>query len=387
MNWREEKAAALRDAHCVVVKVGSAVLSSGEALDLDILDNLVEQLAVLHSRGRRVVLVSSGAVAAGRTALHERAEREGRSPVQPFGLSGKQAAAAVGQGRLMQLYDSAFAARGLLAAQVLLTRDDLRDRTRFLNVRNTFSVLLDWSAVPVVNENDTVSVNELKFSDNDNLASLLLNPLEADLFINLTSIGGVLDGNPLEQPHATVIPCIERVRDLDLASLCGGKTAVGTGGMYSKLLSAQRAAQLGVPTCILPGRERDAVLRAFAGEELGTWICPEVRTIPRRKYWLAYQADPQGVIEVDAGALEALRERGKSLLPGGVVAVEGDFEAGALVRLTHGNENVGVGLTNYDAVELRRIRGLKRHEVAAILGDAHYPEVVHRDNMLLDAVV
>lgn len=387
MDWREEKAAALRDAHCVVVKVGSAVLSSGETLDLDILDNLVEQLAVLHSRGRRVVLVSSGAVAAGRTALHERAEREGSPPVQSSGLSGKQAAAAVGQGRLMQLYDSAFAARGVLAAQVLLTRDDLRDRTRFLNVRNTFSVLLDWSAVPVVNENDTVSVNELKFSDNDNLASLLLNPLEADLFINLTSIGGVLDGNPLEQPDAAVIPCIERVRDLDLSSLCGGRTAVGTGGMYSKLLSAQRAAQLGVPTCILPGRERDAVLRTFAGEELGTWICPEARIIPRRKYWLAYQEEPRGVIEVDAGALEALRERGKSLLPGGVVAVEGDFETGALVRLTHGSENIGVGLSNYDAAELRRIRGLRRHEVAAILGDAHYPEVVHRDNMLLDAVV
>lgn len=386
-DWREERAAALRDARRVVVKVGSAVLSSGDALDLAVLDNLVEQLAALHRQGRRVVLVSSGAVAAGRTALREAARREDRQPAPVAGLSGKQAAAAVGQGRLMHFYDRAFAGQGLLAAQVLLTRDDLRDRTRFLNVRNTFSTLLDWGSVPIVNENDTVSVNELKFSDNDNLASLLLNPLEADLFVNLTSIGGVLDANPLEHPDAQVMPCVEDVRALDLATLCGGKTAVGTGGMHSKLLSARRAAQIGVPTCILPGRERDVILRAFAGEIVGTWIRPEEHVIPRRKFWLAYQAEPQGTLQLDAGAAEALRQNGKSLLPGGVAGVEGEFAAGALVRLMYGDETVGVGLSNYDAPDLRRIMGLKRHEVAALLGDAHYPEVVHRDNMLLDAAL
>lgn len=385
IDWREERAVSLRDARCVVVKVGSAVLSSGEGLDLAVLDNLVEQLAALRGQGRRVVLVSSGAVAAGRTALRDAAQGEAPAPVT--GISGKQAAAAVGQSRLMHFYDSAFARRGLLAAQVLLIRDDLRDRTRFLNVRNTFSTLLGWGAVPVVNENDTVSVNELKFSDNDNLASLLLNPLEADLFVNLTSIGGVLDANPLEHPDARIMPCIERVRDLDLGALCGGKTAVGTGGMHSKLLSARRAAQLGVPTCILPGRERDVILRAFAGDEIGTWVRPEEHVIPRRKFWLAYQAEPQGTLRLDAGAAEAVRLRGKSLLPGGITAVEGEFAAGALVRLTHGDEAVAVGLSNYDAAELRRIMGLKRHEVAAVLGDAHYPEVVHRDNMLLDAAL
>lgn len=384
-DWREERTATLRDARCVVVKVGSAVLSSGEGLDLAVLDNLVEQLAVLHGEGRRVVLVSSGAVAAGRTALRDAAQGEGHQPMT--GISGKQAAAAVGQSRLMHFYDSAFARRGLLAAQVLLIRDDLRDRTRFLNMRNTFTTLLDWGAVPVVNENDTVSVNELKFSDNDNLASLLLNPLEADLFVNLTSIGGVLDANPLEHPDARVMPCIDCVRELDLDALCGGKTAVGTGGMHSKLLSARRAAQLGVPTCILPGRERDVILRAFAGEQIGTWIRPEEHVIPRRKFWLAYQTEPQGTLRLDAGAAEAIRLRGKSLLPGGVTAVEGEFAAGALVRLAYGAEAVGVGLSNYDAADLRRIMGLKRHEVAAVLGDAHYPEVVHRDNMLLDAAL
>lgn len=382
MNWQEERDATLCEARCVVVKVGSAVLSTGSELNLPVLDNLVNQLAVLSRQGRRVVLVSSGAVAAGRTVLK-------KLPGEPaaVGLSGKQAAAAVGQGRLMHLYDNAFAERGILAAQVLLTRDDLKNRTRFLNIRNTFSELLSWGVIPVVNENDTVSVNELKFSDNDNLASLLINPVEADLFVNLTTIGGVLDANPLETPDATIMPCIEDVRALNLDTLCGGKTSVGTGGMYSKLLSAHRVAQLGVPTAILPGCEPDVIPRLFAGETIGTWVRPEQRTVSRRKYWLAYQADPQGTLYLDAGAADAVRNHGKSLLPGGIAEVHGSFEAGALVRLVYDRETVGVGLSNYNAADLLRIRGLKRHEVAAILGDAHYPEVVHRDNLLLDAAL
>lgn len=304
-----------------------------------------------------------------------------------MGLSGKQAAAAVGQGRLMHLYDNAFAERGILTAQVLLTRDDLKNRTRFLNIRNTFSELLNWGVIPVVNENDTVSVNELKFSDNDNLASLLINPVEADLFVNLTTIGGVLDANPAGNPrrhdHAVHRRCPGPqsrypVRRQDLR---------GHGGMYSKLLSAHRVAQLGVPTAILPGCEPDVIPRLFAGETIGTWVRPEQRTVSRRKYWLAYQADPQGTLYLDTGAADAVRNHGKSLLPGGITEVHGSFEAGALVRLVYDRETVGVGLSNYNAADLLRIRGLKRHEVAAILGDAHYPEVVHRDNLLLDAAL
>ena len=401
MNWQEERDATLCEARCVVVKVGSAVLSTGSELNLPVLDNLVNQLAVLSRQGRRVVLVSSGAVAAGRTALKKlpgEPAAVGLSAIavgtarlglseRPRELRMKQAAAAVGQGRLMHLYDNAFAERGILTAQVLLTRDDLKNRTRFLNIRNTFSELLNWGVIPVVNENDTVSVNELKFSDNDNLASLLINPVEADLFVNLTTIGGVLDANPLETPDATIMPCIEDVRALNLDTLCGGKTSVGTGGMYSKLLSAHRVAQLGVPTAILPGCEPDVIPRLFAGETIGTWVRPEQRTGSRRKYWLAYQADPQGTLYLDTGAADAVRNHGKSLLPGGITEVHGSFEAGALVRLVYDRETVGVGLSNYNAADLLRIRGLKRHEVAAILGDAHYPEVVHRDNLLLDAAL
>jgi glutamate 5-kinase len=375
----EERAAAPANVRCVLVKVGSAVLAGEQGPDAGVIGGIVSQLALLQSQGRRVVLVSSGAVAAGSAALGPKRDTGG--------LPGRQAASAVGQSRLMHLYDQLFAAHNLLSAQVLLTRDDLRSRLRFLNVRNTFAALLDWGVVPVVNENDTVAVQDLKFGDNDCLASLLLNVVEADIFVNLTSAEGVLAGDPRVNPGAEVLPCIERIRELKLDALCGGKSVTGTGGMYSKLLAARRAAQLGVPTLILPGRERDVITRAFAGETLGTWVKPEKHVVSRRKYWLAYQSEPQGTLEIDAGAALALEERGSSLLPGGVVNVEGNFQTAALVRIRARNRTIGVGLSNYSAADLRQIMGRKRREVAAILGDAHYPEVIHRDNLLLDAAV
>lgn len=379
MNWREERGLSLSNACCVLVKVGSAVLAGPQGLDAEVMRELVAQLALLRGQGRRVLLVSSGAVAAGRAALGT--ERDTKS------LSGRQAASAVGQSRLMHLYDQFFAEHRLVSAQVLLTRDDLRSRRRFLNARNTFAALLDWGAVPVVNENDTVAVQELKFGDNDCLASLLLNLVEADLFINLTSAGGVFEADPARRPEAGILPCIERIRDVKLDELCGAKSALGTGGMHSKLLAARRAAQLGVPTLIVPGREKQVIARAFAGEEFGTWVRPDAHSISRRKYWMAYRTEPQGAVEVDAGAAAALSERGSSLLPGGVTNVDGNFQEAALVRIHIAGRILGVGLSNYSAADLRRIMGRKRHEVAATLGDAHYPEVIHRDNMLLDAAV
>lgn len=398
MDWRRERAEALQRARRVVVKVGSAVLTGPDGLDANVMSNLTAQLAFLRQpatpsgEARQVVLVSSGAVAAGRAAL-----RAGHIPHDTAGLAAKQAAAAVGQSRLMQCYDAAFARHGMVSAQVLLTRDDLRSRQRFLNARNTFAELLAWNVLPVVNENDTVSVQELKFGDNDCLASLLVNLVEADLFINLTSAPGVYDGNPQQNPQAAVMPCIESVAELDLDGMCGGKTSVGTGGMYSKLLAARRVAQLGVPTLILPGRTpdilRNALLQSAEDAPLGTWVRPGEHAISRRKFWLAYQSDPAGLVRVDAGAAKALLRGGASLLPGGICGVEGHFQRGTLVRVVrtnpgeHGDESLGVGLSNYSAAELRRIMGLKRHEVAAILGDAHYPEVIHRDNLLLDAAV
>ncbi len=253
--WHTQKVQTLQEAQCIVVKVGSAVLTHEHGLDEEILTNIVAQLAFLQklpttkNMQRKIVLVSSGAVAAGRAALRSLA-KEPSSEVMHT-LAAKQAAAAVGQSRLMQHYDLAFTSHGLGTAQVLLTRDDLRSRQRFLNARNTFAKLLTWNVVPVVNENDTISVQELKFGDNDCLSSLLVNVVGADLFINLTSAPGVLSKNPHEDANAPILSCIESIHDLDLNGLCGGKTSVGTGGMYSKLLAARRAAQLGVPTLIL----------------------------------------------------------------------------------------------------------------------------------------
>lgn len=377
MDWMKERDAVLTNARRIVVKVGSAVLTGPDGLDENVVRSLARQIAGLHAQGRDVVLVSSGAVAAGRGAVAHLSDLGG--------LPERQAASAVGQGKLMHAYDEAFASHGIVPAQVLLTRDDLQSRRRFLNARNTFSTLLRWRSVPIVNENDTVSVRELEFGDNDCLASLLLNVVEADLFVNLTSARGVFGENPDTNPHAECLSVIEDIDGFDLDGICDGKTAVGSGGMYSKLLAARRVAQLGAPTLIIPGRESDALSRVFDGECLGTWVCPAACTIPRRKFWLAYNAKPSGSVTVDAGARRALTERGKSLLPAGVVAVEGSFQRGALIRiLSVDGDPLGVGLCNYSASALRRILGRRSNEVEEILGYT-YNDAVHRDNMLLDA--
>lgn len=381
MDWRAEREQGFTHARRIVVKAGSAVLTDAAGLADASLRGIVAQLADLHDQGRAVVLVSSGAVAAGRAAL-------GRGRVEshplPATIPGRQAAAAIGQSRLMHAYDEAFGSLGIVTAQVLLTRGDFQARHRFLNMRNTFSVLLEHGVVPIVNENDTVAVQELKFGDNDTLASLLLNAVEADLFINLTSAPGVFTADPASDPKAGVMARIENVDALDLDALCGGKTSVGSGGMYSKLLGARRAARLGVPTLILPGREPDIIRRAMRGEEVGTWIVPHKKGVARRKFWLAYNGEAAGTIVVDDGAAEALSAKGSSLLPAGVRGIEGSFKSGSLVRIvTMRRETLGVGLTNYDAEELKRIMGRRLAEIAS---EAHrsYAEVIHRDNLLLD---
>lgn len=383
-DWKSERARVLAEAKCLVVKVGSAVLTDSNGLRAEVLNSLAAQLAAIRNmaEGRRILVVSSAAVAAGRAVLAE----NGVS-ADTAGLAARQGAAAIGQGRLMRAWDDAFHSQNLATAQVLLTQDDFRVRQRLLNARNTFTEILSWGIVPVINENDTVSTEGLKFGDNDSLASLLVTLVSADLLINITSSPGVFKKPPVDGVPGEVLPCIEDASALNLDTMCGGKTTVGTGGMYSKLLSARRAAQRGVPTLILPGRERDILLRAFAGEDVGTWVRPSPRAIPMRKFWLAYKAAPVGRVLVDDGAAQALLERGKSLLPGGILEVEGSFDKGDLIRIVHQGVSLGVGVSNYTADDIRRIKGLKRIEVAAILGNAHYPEVIHRDNMLLDAAI
>lgn len=239
----------------------------------------------------------------------------------------------------------------------------------------------------MISENDTASVNELKSSDNDNLANLLTNPVEADPFVNLATTGDVLDANPLETPDVVITLCVEDIRTPNLDTLYDGKTSVGTGGMYSKLLSTHRVAQLGMLAAILPGCEPGIIPRLLVGETVGTWVWSEQRTASRRKYWLACQADPQGTPCPDMGVADTVKNHGKSLLLGGITEVRGNLEAGALVRLAYDHETMGAGPSNYNVVDLPHIRSLKRHKVITILGDAYCPEMVHRDNLLLDVAL
>ncbi|SDB46693.1 glutamate 5-kinase [Desulfonatronum thiosulfatophilum] len=376
-DWKEHRRQVLANAKRVLIKVGSAVLTSEQGLDLRVVSRLADQMSSLHDRGLDLVLVSSGAVAAGRKVIS--------SLCLGAHLPEKQAAAAIGQSRLMHAYDEAFERFGKVTAQILLTKDDLRSRSRFLNARHTFQTLLTWRAIPIVNENDSVAVQELKFGDNDSLASLLLNMVEADLFINLTSAKGVFDDNPDDNPDAGCLECITDILTLEPAKLCRGKTGAGSGGMYSKLLAAKRAAQLGVPTLIVSGKEKFSLEKVFDGEMLGTWVVPQEKSISRRKFWMAYNQETDGELWVDAGAVKALRQGGKSLLPAGIVNVSGNFGVGALVRIMDfEGRPIGVGLSNYKAAELKRVMGRKSSEIASVLGQCPYSEAVHRDNMLLD---
>ena len=379
IDWREQRRRILEKAKRVIVKVGSAVLTTEKGLDPRVVNRLADQIAGLHDRGLEIVLVTSGAVAAGRCVL---------GPEAATGcMVHKQAASAVGQSRLMHSYDEAFERYGKITAQVLLTRDDLRSRERFLNARNTMCRLLDWRVIPIVNENDTVAVQELKlkFGDNDALAAMVANLIGADLIINLTSAAGVFDDNPLENPAARFVPCIEDIADMNLQSMCRGKTGAGTGGMLSKLMAARRAARIGVATLIVSGQEKFVLERIFNLEDLGTWIAPTQKMLSGRKFWLAYHLDPAGTLIVDDGAVRALKTKGRSLLAAGISEVDGNVGMGALVKIVSlGGETVGVGLSNFKAAELRKIRGLSSAEIEGVLGPCPHQEVVHRDNMVLD---
>jgi glutamate 5-kinase len=383
MDWREHRTKALAEAKRVVVKIGSAVLTHDLGIDQRAISRLIDQIAALHDRGLSVVLVSSGAVAAGRRAIIACNECKADG-----GLAASQAVSAIGQSRLMHHYDEGFERFGKITAQILLTKDDFQERSRFLNARNTVTTLLDWRIIPIINENDSVGVAELRFGDNDFLASLVLSLVDADIFVNLTSASGVYDANPLESSDAKCMECIQDIACLDIEGMCSGKTSVGSGGMRSKLLAARRAAQISVPTVIVSGREPWALDRLFGGEELGTYIMPAEQAISQRKYWLAYHAHPAGTIVVDFGARRAVMEKGKSLLPIGIKRVEGNFEAGELVRIQiEGGDIFAVGLSNYAARDLRLVMGKKTVEIEEILGQNHYPEAVHRDNLVVDWVV
>ncbi len=361
----------------VVIKVGSAVLTGEDGLLPEVIGNIARQIAFLQSTGREVILVTSGAVAAGRKRLavvktvHEE-------------LRVKQALAATGQGLLMQAYEQAFAGFNQPVAQVLLTHADLSHRGRYLNVRNTILTLFEFGVVPIINENDTVSAEELRFSDNDTLGALIANMIGADLFIILTDVDCLYTGHPIEDPAARPVYTVATITR-EIEAMAGHSTSqLGTGGMMAKIRAARMVAACGGGSFIGPGRHPEILQALFGGELIGTFFLPGKGKLNRRKHWIAYVLKPQGTLIIDDGARRALVEQGKSLLPSGVVEVRGSFVVGAPVHcLDCAGKVVAAGLSNYAAADIERVKGRKTNEIETILGCKDHDEIIHRDNLVL----
>lgn len=367
----------LKNIKRVVIKIGSRVLTDDAgALDMAVIGRICDGIAILRGKGLQVLVVTSGAVAAGRSELGLTSRL--------MTIPQKQAAAAIGQSRLMRAYEEALAPHGLKAAQVLLTSEDLVSRQRFLNARATLDTLLGFGIVPVINENDTVVVDEIKFGDNDNLSALVTNVAEADLLLILTDVEGLFSADPCADPDARLIPLVKAItREVERAA-GGSGSGVGTGGMATKVAAAKKAARNGVPTLMVPGKREGVIAAALAGEEVGTLFLPNSEGVGRRKHWIAYTLKPAGRVFVDDGAREVLLKKGKSLLPSGVVRVEGRFDRGGCVRVCgQDGKEFARGLSDYSGVEIARLAGRKSSEIEDILGYRYGDVIIHRDNLVV----
>ena len=366
-----------REARRIVVKVGSSLVTDeGRGVDPAAVGGWCRQMAALVRQQRELVMVSSGAIAEGMKRLGWAS--------RPHGVHELQAAAAVGQMGLVQFYETALREHGIRSAQVLLTHADLADRERYLNARSTLTTLLGLGVVPVINENDTVVNDEIKFGDNDTLGALVANLLDADLLVILTDQAGLFDADPRRNPGAKLVQRAT-AGDPELERMAGGAgSAIGRGGMLTKILAAKRAARSGAATIIASGREPDVLLRIVAGESVGTELVAATPKVVARKLWMSDHLQLRGSVTVDDGAATQVRGRGKSLLPIGVVAVAGDFHRGDViaVRLASGEE-IGRGLSNYGSAEARLIARKPSSEIGRLLGFASEPELIHRDNYVL----
>jgi glutamate 5-kinase len=360
----------------LIVKVGSAlVTNNGAGLSREFIADCTRQIALLRHSGKEVILVSSGAIAAGvqRLAWAKR----------PHAIHALQAAAAVGQMGLTQAYETLFASAGIVSAQVLLTHDDLADRKRYLNARSTLNTLLELGVVPIINENDTVVTDEIRFGDNDTLGALVANLVEADALIILTDQQGLFTADPRQEPQAELIPEAS-AEDRALEKLAGGAgSSLSKGGMITKVRAAQRAARSGAHTLIVSGRETDSLVRAANGEPIGTCLLANTTPLAARKQWLADHLRVAGAVVVDDGAAEALLS-GRSLLPIGVCGVVGDYERGAVIACLNGRrDEIARGLVNYSSSEISKIAGATSSEIESRLGYLDETEVIHRDNLVL----
>ena len=370
----KERKEILKDAKRILVKIGTGVLTGKNGLDREIIDQLVDEIAELTKQGYQFVLVSSGAIASG---MH----RMGfKNKLQS--LPQKQAAAAVGQGRLMRVYSNAFGKHGLIVAQILLNMSDLTDRKRFLNTRNTLSELMEWGVIPVINENDTVAVEEIKFGDNDNLAAMMANIIDASLLINLTNIKGLYDRDPKSAEKPKLISLVKEITDEIEAAASSEADPVGMGGMKSKVIAARKVAAFGIPFIIAPGKRKGVIHDIFSGKNVGTLFLPMSEHLKSKKYWIAFTLRSRGKIYIDDGARDAVMFQGKSLLPSGVLRVEGDFCVGDPVTcIDTSGAIIAKGLVNYNFEDVEKIRGLKTSRIKQVLGSKPYDEIIHRDNM------
>ncbi len=361
----------------VVIKVGSFILASPDhTLNTEMIRNLVSQVAALKDKGMEIIIVSSGAIAAGIRQLG--------LPSVPQSMPKKQAAAAVGQSILIWEYERNFQEAGHQVAQVLLTHDDLANRHRFLNAKNTLGELLSFGVIPIINENDTVSVDEIKMGDNDLLSATVATMAQAQLLIVVSDVEGLYTGDPTMDEGARLLSEVEDITP-EIEQAAGLPTSdVGSGGMATKVQAAKSAGLMGIPTIIVSGRQPNVIRRALEGDKVGTFFLPDKDRLAARKHWLRYTLKPKGSITVDEGAMQAITKRGKSLLPSGIVKVEGRFEYGDAVSLQGLNgKEIGRGLSNYTLDELRKIQGHHTKDIEALLGYKYYDEVVHRDNLVL----
>jgi glutamate 5-kinase len=366
----------LRKAKTIVIKVGTNVLSTDDdRLDEARIASLSEQLFGICRSGRKVVLVSSGAIGAGIELLGLKQ--------RPKDLPHLQAAAATGQAHLIHQYDKYLRPHGYHAAQLLLTGNDFKNRARYLNVRNTLLTLAEYPTIPIVNENDTVSVDEIKLGDNDRLAAMVANLVHADLLVILSVVDGLLTGDP-ELPESRLIPLVERFDD-ELLNLVGAsKSSRGVGGMKSKLEAVRTATDVGTQVIIAHGKRERVLEEIFAGQEIGTLFLAEEQAMPAWKRWIGYTLASQGRMVLDAGARRAVVEQGRSLLAIGIRQIEGDFAKGEVVSLVdESGREFARGLTNYDASAARSIAGKRSEEISRAIGSIPYAEVIHRDNLVV----
>jgi len=377
MSSKDIRRNTLEKVRRIVVKVGSSILASVErGLHHEVFSHLAKEISELKRQGYEIVLVSSGAIAAGMEKLGYK--------TRPQSITQKQAAAAVGQSRLMHIYEEYFSRHQQMVAQILLTHDDLSHRRRFLNARNTLLTLLELGIIPIINENDTVVVDEIKFGDNDNLSALITNLIEADLLIILTNINGLCDADPRYHPDAQCIPLVEDI-DLDMGRIVGETTSeMSVGGMVSKIQAAKKASRFGIPTVITLGTRKEVLHQILRGKEIGTLILPKANTLSSRKHWIAFNLHPKGDVIVDEGAKKAIVQRGKSLLPSGVVKVRGEFDRGDSVScIGPRGKEFARGLVNYSVSELEMIKGLKSDQIEKALGYKYSDEVIHRDDLVV----